>query len=206
MAINLGKVTLEKKGEQRTLSLDKGATTQTIHANLNWEAPAAPKKGLFGSLFGGGSSAPDLDLGVIYRLKNGEKGVIDALNRNFGNKNGAPYIFLDKDDRSGAAADGENLFFFRPQDVDLAIVIASIYEGAADFSSVGARLTLKDASGSETLIRLSSPERGRNYCVVSSIRAANDGVVVTKEELYFEGAEQADNHFGFGFRWTAGSK
>lgn len=205
--VNLGKVTLDKKGEQRTISLDKGAQIQTIHANLNWNAPAAPaKKGFFASLLGGGASQPDLDLGCMYRLKNGELGVIQPLGGNFGAKAAGPFIFLDKDDRSGAAADGENLYFYRPQDVDLAVVFAMIYDGASDFSVVGGRLTLRDAAGGETLINLTSPEQGAGFCVVASIRAAGDGVVVTKEERYFDGHPEADKAFGFGFQWEAGSK
>jgi tellurite resistance protein TerA len=31
-------------------------------------------------------------------------------------------------------------------------------------------------------------------------------VVITKEERYFGGHEEADRAFGFGFRWRAGSK
>jgi tellurite resistance protein TerA len=207
MAVNLGKVTLEKKGEQRTVSLDKGRATQTIHVNLNWEAPARPAKGLLGGLFGGGGrSAPDLDLGCMYRLRDGSAGVIQPLGGNFGDRGGSPWIFLDKDDRSGAAADGENLYFYRPQEVDLAIVFAMIYEGASDFVEVGGRMTLHDAAGGETLIRLNAPERGRTFCVVASLRSVADGVVITKEERYFSGHEQADRAYRFGFRWRAGSK
>jgi tellurite resistance protein TerA len=203
--VNLGKVTLDKKGEQRTVNLEKDKPTQTIHVNLNWEAPAQ-KKGFLSGLLGGGQSAPDLDLGCMYRLKDGNRGVIQPLGGNFGNRSGPPFIFLDKDDRSGAATDGENLYFHRPQDVDLAIVFAMIYEGAQDFVSVGGRMTLHDAAGGETLIRLNAPERGRTFCVVASIRAADSGVVITKEERYFSNHPEADRAFGFGFRWEAGSK
>jgi tellurite resistance protein TerA len=205
MSVNLGKVTLEKKGEQRTVSLDKGRSTQTIHVNLNWEAPA-PRRGLLGGLFGGGATQPDLDLGCMYRLRDGSAGVIQPLGGNFGDRHASPWIFLDKDDRSGAASDGENLYFHRPQDVDLAIVFAMIYDGASDFLEVGGRMTLHDAAGGETLIRLSAPERGHTFCVVASLRSVADGVVITKEERYFAGHEEADRAFGFGFRWRAGSK
>ena len=206
MSVNLGKVTLEKRGEQRTVSLDKGRPTQTIHVNLNWDAPAQPRRGLLGGLFAGGSTQPDLDLGCMYRLRDGSAGVIQPLGSNFGDRQRSPWIFLDKDDRSGAAADGENLYFHRPQEVELAIVFAMIYEGANDFVEVGGRMTLHDAAGGETLIRLSAPERGRTFCVVASLRSAADRVVITKEERYFSDHQEADRAFGFGFRWQAGSK
>jgi tellurite resistance protein TerA len=206
MAVNLGKVTLDKKGEQRTVSLDKSRPTQTIHVNLNWEAPAQPRRGLLGGLFGGGAAQPDLDLGCMYRLRDGAAGVIQPLGGNFGRRDASPWILLDKDDRSGAADDGENLYFHRPQEVELAIVFAMIYDGAGDFLEVGGRMMLHDAAGGETLIRLSAPERGRTFCVVASLRSVAGGVVITKEERYFAGHEDADRAYGFGFRWRAGSK
>ncbi len=201
--LNLQKVTLEKRGEKTAISLTKGGGEQLVRVNLNWNAP--PKKtGFLGALTSG--AAPDLDLGCMYRLKNGDIGAIQPLGGNFGARDRSPFIFLDKDDRSGAAADGENLTIFRPDQIDLVMVFAMIYGGAADFTSVGGRLTLKEPSGREILVQLSSPERGRNFCAVATIRAAGGQVEITKEELYFPGHRQADAHFGFGFRWVAGSK
>ncbi len=206
MSITLNKVTLEKKGESRTISLKKGSdAVQPIHVSLNWDAPPR-KTGFLASLMGGGGSEPDLDLGCMYRLKDGRKGVIQPLGNSFGARDRPPYIFLDKDDRSGAAADGENLYFFRPQEIDHAVVFAMIYQGAEDFSQVGGRMTLTDSNGGETLIRLTAPDRGRTFCVVASLRPSGDGVSITKEERYFHGHPDADRHYGFGFRWTEGSK
>lgn len=198
--VNLSKVTLEKKGEKSKIDLKKGGGAQPIRVNLNWEAP--PKKGFLGALQG----APDLDLGCMYRLKSGEGGVIQPLGGNFGSQHGVPYIFLDKDDRSGAARDGENLTIFRPDQIELVLIFAMIYGGAPDFTSVNGRLTLKDGDGREILVHLGSPEKGRSFCAVATIRAAGGSVEITKEELYFKGHPEADQKFGFGFRWTAGSK
>ncbi len=198
--VNLGKVTLDKKGAKTAINLQKGGGTQPIRVNLNWDAPQ--KKGFLAALQG----APDLDLGCMYRLKSGEAGVIQPLGNIFGSQNSAPFIFLDKDDRSGAARDGENLTIFRPDLVDLVLIFAMIYGGAPDFTSVNGRLTLKDQSGSEILVQLNSPERGQGFCAVATIRAVGSQVEITKEELYFKGHPEADKRFGFGFRWAAGSK
>jgi tellurite resistance protein TerA len=57
----------------------------------------------------------------MYRLRNGDAGVIQPLGGNFGDRHASPWIFLDKDDRSGAAADGVRTAFdprsrvFRPR-------------------------------------------------------------------------------------------
>ena len=199
-AANSGKVTLEKRGEKSAVDLRKGGGVQAIHVNLNWDAPA--KKGLFGAL----QAAPDLDLGCMFRLKTGEAGVIQSLGNTFGSRDRPPFIFLDKDDRSGAASDGENLFLFRPDLIDLVLIFAFIYAGASDFGSVGGRMSVRDPEGIETFMRLSSPERGRNFCGIATIRNAGSSIEITKEELYFPSHREADQRFGFGFRWAAGSK
>lgn len=46
----------------------------------------------------------------MYELLSGEKGVIQALGRRMGVRGRPPYIYLDQDDRSGASAEGENLY------------------------------------------------------------------------------------------------
>lgn len=201
--VNISKVTLEKKGDKKAVDLRKGGGTQAIHINLNWDNPNTQKKGLWGL---GNTAAPDLDLGCMYRMLDGNRGVIQPLGGIFGAKDAPPYIFLDKDDRSGAAADGENLYIYRPDLIDLVMVFALIYEGASDFTSVGGRLTVRDQSGSEIFIRLNNPDPHLTFCAICTIRKVGNTVEVVKEERYFQGHPDADSHFGFGFRWRAGSK
>ena len=199
--VSLGKVTLDKRGEKTAISLNKGGGVQPIRVNLNWEAPQ--KKGFLAQLTG---SAPDLDLGCMFRMKSGAGGVIQPLGNYFGSQNSEPFIFLDKDDRSGAAQDGENLTIFRPDQIDTVMIFALIYQGAADFTSVNGRVTMKDQSGNEILIRLNAPERGLGFCAVATIRAVGGQIEFVKEEQYFKGHPEADARFGFGFNWKAGSK
>ena len=198
------KVTLEKRGEKSKLDLRKGGGVQPIHVNLNWDAPAQQKRGFLASL--SAPAAPDLDLGCMFRLKNGQAGVIQPLGGNFGAQAQPPYIFLDKDDRSGAARDGENLTIFRPDLIELVMVFALVYEGAKDFAEVGGRLTIKEPNGNEIFMRLNSPQSGRNFCAICTVRAAGSSVEITKEEQYFPSHREADAQFGFGFNWTAGRK
>lgn len=201
--MNLGKITLAKSGDKRTVSLAKGGGNQPIHVNLNWNQQGGTRKrGLFSS----GSTAPDLDLGCMYQMKDGSKGVIQPLGNRFGSRTAAPFIYLDKDDRSGASSDGENLYVLRPDLIHRVMVFAMIYEGANDFGSVGGRMTLKDQSGAETEIYLNNPSSNRTFCSVCLIEEASGELTITKEERYFSGHSDADNYYRFGFRWTAGSK
>ena len=201
--VNLGKVTLAKSGDKRTVSLAKGGSDQSIQVNLNWNQGGGNQRRGFLS---GGSSAPDLDLGCFWELKDGSKGVIQPLGKSFGSRTAPPFVFLDKDDQSGASSDGENLHVIRPAEIKRVMVFAMIYKGANDFTSVGARLGLRDQSGSETEIYLNNPDSNRTFCSVCLIEERDGEVTITKEERYFRGASDADKHYGFGFRWSAGRK
>lgn len=192
-------ITLEKRGDRQAVSLRKDSAVQPIHVNLNWDAVTT--KGWFGQ-----RKQADLDLGCMLSMQDGSQGVIQPLGGSFGAREVAPHILLDKDDRSGASSDGENLWIYRPELIQRVLVFAMIYEGAADFTSVNGRLSLKDDRGGEIAIRLGSPDPRRSFCAICLIEHRGDRVEITKEERYFTGHREADAHYGFGFRWTTGSK
>jgi tellurite resistance protein TerA len=208
--VRLGKVSLDKRGDAQKVDLTKGGQQPPIHINLQWNSGSEGEKksegGFFGLFRSSGASAVDLDLGCMYRLKSGECGVIQPLGGNFGSKTQAPYILLDKDDRSGAATDGENMYVYRPEDIDLMVVFALIYEGTAQFSAVSGNVTIQDGKNFEISIPLNNPDDGMRFCAVARIEAAGDSIRIVKDELYFKGHEFCDRHYGFGFRWKAGRK
>lgn len=197
------KVTLEKKGDRKAVSLKKEAGARPIHINLNWDNPNA-NKGFFG--FGKAAAAPDLDLGCMFELVNGDKGVIQPLGGYFGARNEPPFIFLDKDDRSGAAADGENLYIYRPDLINRVMIFGLLYEGADDFRSVNGRVTIRDQHGNEIFMWLNNPEPNQILCAACLIQRTPNGLEIIKEERYFQRASQADQHYQFGFQWSRGSK
>ena len=202
--VNLGKVTLEKKGAKSTVNLTKGGGIQQIHVNLNWDNPNAGKRVGFLGL-GGAAPSPDLDLGCMFRMTTGEKGVIQPLGERFGSRHALPYIYLDKDDRTGAANDGENLYILRPDLIDFVMVFALVYDGAANFANVNGRLTIKDGQ-QEIFIPLNNPDNQRTFCSICTIANKGGSIEITKEERYFTDHGDADSVYGFGFRWVAGQK
>ncbi|MDR1872569.1 MAG: TerD family protein [Deltaproteobacteria bacterium] len=197
--VSLKKITLEKRGESKTVDLSKkpGATT-SFHINLNWDQ--AEKKGWFFK------SKADLDLGCMLEMSNGAKTVIQALGGNMGSKTQPPWIYLDKDDRSGAAADGENLYILKPEHIRKVLVFAYIYEGKFKFTELNARITIKEPNGDEIVIKLDNPDSSNTFCAICLIKNVNNNIVVSKEEKYFTSHPQADQAYGFGFEWTRGSK
>ena len=199
-------ITLEKKGDSHRIDLTKNSSSQelTVKVNLNWNQQLDQNAGFFAKLMG--NEAPDLDLGCMYETVNGDKGVIQPLGGNFGAKNTAPYIFLDKDDRTGAAQNGENMTIYHPETIKRVMFFALIYQGAKDFQSVDGRMTFQISNGERVYLKLNNPDRDRPFCAAAMISNLGSEVNIIKEERYFRGHQFADDYYKFGFQWMAGSK
>lgn len=200
-------IKLEKSGDFHKINLEKSESAESlrVHVNLDWEEVKKKEEGFFQKLFGSNSS-PDLDLGCMYQMANGQKGVIQPLGGNFGSKIASPYIFLDKDDRTGSSRDGENMYLFRPELIKKVMFFSFIYEGADDFQSVRGRMFFKISNGEEVYLELNNPDSNSNFCAAALIQNIDSQITIVKEEKYFGDHQAADAHYGFGFRWEYGSK
>ncbi|WP_414624135.1 hypothetical protein [Calothrix sp. CCY 0018] len=116
------------------------------------------------------------------------------------------YIFLDKDDRTGAAANGDNIYIFRPDLIKRVMFFALIYQGTSDFKSVQGRILFKISNGEEVFLELDNPDSNRRFCAAAMIKTVRSQIVISKEEKYFADHEEASKNYRFGIKWTAGSK
>jgi tellurite resistance protein TerA len=192
-------IKLEKQGDSHKINLQKNAKSSAlkVHVNFDWEEQ---KKGWFQT-----SSQADLDLGCMYEMQSGEKGVIQPLGNNFGSKQSLPYIFLDKDDRTGATA-GENMYVFRPDLIKKVMFFGFIYRGASDFKSVKARMFINVENSDQIYFELDNPQANLTFCAAGLLKNENNQLIIQKEERYFRSHKEADQYYGFGFQWTTGSK
>ena len=199
-------ITLEKKGDSFEIDLRKNTSSQqlTVQVNLNWNQKNRQNTGFFSKSTG--NDAPDLDLGCMYQTVNRQKGVIQPLGGNFGSKNQPPYILLDKDDRTGASQDGENMTIYRPDMIKRVMFFAFIYKGAKDFQSVDGRMTFQISNGERVELKLNNPDINCRFCAAAMVSNLGSEVSIIKEERYFQGHQFADKYYGFGFQWRAGSK
>ncbi|MBC1237927.1 tellurium resistance protein TerA [Nostoc sp. 2RC] len=200
-------IQLKKSGDSHNIDLKKSSNSSQliIHANLNWNRQESNIGGLFKNILGG-NKPPDLDLGCMYQMVDGQKGVIQPLGNSFGSKNSSPYIFLDKDDRTGAAANGENIYIFRPDLIKRVMFFAFIYQGTPDFKSVQGRIFFKISNGEEVSLELNNPDSNRRFCAAAMIKTIKSQIIITKEEKYFLGHEEASKNYRFSINWTPGSK
>ena len=234
--VSLSKVTLEKRGDKVSLDKRGSAGFGRIHVNLNWNrssmapvpAPAtAPEKtGLLGRLSGavsgamGGAMAGrkrsggiDLDLGCMFELTDGRKGLVQALGNAWGDYEGAPWIKLDADDRTGASSTGENLYINGDQFAQIrrAIIFTFIYEGVPNWSATDGVVTIAVPNQAPIEVRLDGGG-SQMMCAIAMLENQGGQLQVTKMTEYFEqqgqtsAHEMMDRRFNFGLRWKTGRK
>ena len=190
-----------------TVSLTKqGSGGGMLRVNLNWNARQA-SGGLFRKV-----AQLDLDLACLYEFTDGSKGVVQALGNAFTASPMAvhePVIRLDKDDRSGANTEGENLFvnLAYASQIKRILVFAFIYEGAANWADAQGVVTLFPASGPQVVVHLDNPQNGARTCAIAMLEGNGADVTVRREVNYINGAQRLlDQTYGWGMNWTAGRK
>lgn len=200
MAISL------QKGQKVNLQKHSSAGLGEILVNLNWNSKPQ-KKGFLASLFSG--SGIDLDLGCLYELKDGRKGAVQALGNTFGSLNQPPYIALDGDDRTGAAAAGENLRINGNQiaNIKRILVYTFIYEGVANWQQADATVTIKYPGAEDLVVKMDSYNSSNIMCGLALLENVNDETFsVEKLVQFYPGHEALDKAYNWGMRWRAGHK
>lgn len=199
--VNLSKVTLSKATPSVNLT-KPGDSQGAMRVNLNWSQ--GKKRGLFKR-----SSAVDLDLGCLYELADGSKGVIQAIGNNFGALHAAPFIALDGDDRTGEASGGENMHInlARPDTFRRILIFAFIYEGVPNWAAADGVVTLFPSDGRQIEVRLDSPVNGARSCAIALLQNSGGGLTVHREVNYINGNQSAiDRAYGWGMDWQPASK
>ena len=212
-----GKVTLTKGAPKVSLT-KSGSAGGIARVNLNWSAlaptpPPAPTGGFLAKMKAAAalsvSKGIDLDLGCLYELADGRKGVIQALGNAFGSLDTAPWISLDGDDRTGTVTGGENMSInlSQPGRFKRVLIFAMIYEGAPNWAAVDGVITLTPASGQPIEVKLDATEASVRMCAVAQLVDTGGDLVFQREVKYIEGGQMAlDKAYGWGMNWARGRK
>ncbi|MCI9076898.1 MAG: Tellurium resistance [Dorea sp.] len=201
MAISL------QKGQKVSLKKKSSAGLGEILVNLNWNS-VPQNQGLLKSLFGGGQGI-DLDLGCLFELKDGSKGAVQALGNSFGSLARPPYVSLDGDDRTGAAAAGENLRINGNQiaNIKRILVYTFIYEGVANWQQADAVVTIKYPGAEDLVVKMDDYNSREKMCALALLENMNDETFsVEKIVQFFGGHSMMDRAFGWGLNWKPGRK
>ncbi|MFI0355617.1 TerD family protein [Actinomadura sp. 9N407] len=204
-----GKISLTKSSP--SVSLTKhGATSGHMRVNLNWTAKEGAAKGMLGKLRRGVDL--DLDLCCLWELQDGRKGIIHALG-DFGALDRAPFVLLDRDDRSGAVATGENLTINLDHTADFKriLVFAEIYEGAEDFRGMNAVATLYPVGAPPIEMQISDCVDASRDVVLAVIENVGGEFVVRREGRFVLpppgrprwGKMAVDQAYNWNLEWVA---
>lgn len=199
--LNLKKIELKKKGDSINLKKSAGGLGELL-INLNWNQ----KKG--GGLFSR-KDGVDLDLACLYELKNGSKGVVQALGNAFGSLNQPPYIMLDGDDRTGSVTTGENLRIngSKIAEIERILIFAFIYKGVTHWSEAGGVVTITQSEGPDIIVNLDEHNNRKGMCAIALFRNVNNETFsIERLVQYYNGHREIDEAHGWGLRWVAGSK
>ena len=196
MAINL------QKGQKVSLEKKSAGGLGEILVNLNWNSRPL-KQGFFAGLLGGNQGI-DLDLGCLYELKDGRKGAVQALGNSFGSLNQAPFISLDGDDRTGAAAAGENLRINgnKIAEIKRILVYTFIYEGVANWQQADAVVTIKYPGAEDLIVKMDTYNSSNIMCGLALFENQNDQTFsVEKLVQFYRGHEDLDRAHHWGMKW-----
>ncbi len=198
--ISLSKVTLDKT--RSSISLEKTAAGfGEIKVNLNWS------RGSGGGFFSSNKSI-DLDVGCLYELQDGEKGVVQALGKSFGDLDYEPFIQLMGDDRTGSVAGGEWLHINGKKwsEIRRILIFAFIYEGAPNWKATDGVVTIFVPGQPEIEVRLNEEGGNQGMCAIAMLENVNGAVKVSRRVDFHKGHSYMDQAYGWGMRWKAGSK
>ncbi|AIQ44746.1 tellurium resistance protein TerA [Paenibacillus sp. FSL R7-0273] len=199
--LNLKKIELKKKGD--SINLKKSASgLGEVLINLNWNQRQSG--GLF-SRKGG----VDLDLACLYELKDGRKGVVQALGKAFGSLQQPPFIMLDGDDRTGSVKSGENLRIngSRVAEIKRVLIFSFIYQGVTHWSEADGVVTIHQGDGPDIIVNLDEHNNRKGMCAIALIQNVGDETFsIERLVQYFSGHQEMDQAYSWGLRWVAGSK
>ncbi|MDT3726098.1 Tellurium resistance [Streptomyces sp. DSM 41972] len=216
-------IELTKRHGQVSLT-KQGAATGHLRVNLSWQMRTSdiggpqresllrhPFKALRPPEVVGHSRSMvnvDLDLGCLYELQDGTKGVVQPLGGYLGDVNGPPYVKLSGDDRFGSAS-GETLYINLDQreNIKRLLVFVYIYDQTPAFDRTKAVVTLYPSNGPRIEISLDERQPQARSCAVVLIENVKNEILVRREVRFVYGFQaELDRLYGWGLQWGRGFK
>lgn len=227
--INLAKVELTEAGQ--SINLTK---SNDIVINLNWNQggaeppPPAPvrvarPRGFWDSLLGRPvqydyvqPKAPprrridpiDLDLGALYELQDGTKGLVQALGECWGDYDYAPFLTLDGDDRTGESTDGETIRINGRHwsQIKRILIYTFIYEGAPNWKATDGVVTVTADGQPPVEVKLTNGNDNEALCGIAMLENVGGEIKITRLVRYFPSQSYLDRAYRWGMQWQAGRK
>ncbi|MCS0638263.1 Tellurium resistance [Streptomyces sp. LP05-1] len=150
----------------------------------------------------------DLDIGCLYELADGTKGVVQPLGGFFGDLNGPPYVKLSGDDRFGSPS-GETIYvnLDHREQIKRLLFFVYIYDQTPAFDRTRATMTLFPSNGPRIEIQLDERAPQARSCAVFSLENVKGELTVRREVRFVYGFQsELDRMYGWGLQWGRGTK
>ncbi|MFI1352576.1 Tellurium resistance [Streptomyces sp. NPDC020898] len=212
------------KRHQRVSLTKQGAATGHLRINLSWRMRTSdiggpkrqslwrhPFQALKPEEVQGHTQSMvnvDLDLGILYELADGTKGVVQPLGGFLGDTNAPPYVKLSGDDRFGSAS-GETAYvnLDHRDEIKRLLVFVYIYDQTPAFDRTHAIVTLYPSNGPRIEIGLDERHSQARSCAVVMIENVKNELIVRREVKFVYGFQaELDRLYGWGLQWGRGYK
>ncbi|MFI9587459.1 Tellurium resistance [Streptomyces sp. NPDC052236] len=150
----------------------------------------------------------DLDLGCLYELEDGSKGVVQPLGSFFGAINEPPFVKLSGDDRFGSPS-GETIYvnLDHRESIKRLLFFAYIYDQTPAFDRTHAHVTLYPSNGPRVEIELDERAPQARSCAIFSMENVKGELIVRREVKFVYGFQaELDRLYGWGLQWGRGYK
>lgn len=151
----------------------------------------------------------DLDLGCLYRKKNGLRGGLQAFGSQHGSLSEQPYIALSGDERTGDREGPDETIHINGahwNEFERVLIYVYIYKGAENWQTVRPQVQVKVPGEQPMVVTLNTAKTEMAVCAVAMLENIRGGIRLTSCLEYFPGHQSMDRAFGFGLEWEAGSK
>jgi tellurite resistance protein TerA len=205
--VSLSKITLAKKGDSHKVSLKK--TNEEIVINLNWSTNADLDLGCFyeGRFYRPGGAPPKGLIDPVQYSKG--RGGPRNRNSNQGCYTGFPWVWSTGDDRTGSVMAGESILL-NPKgvkDLKRMTIYAFIFGGAPRWGNTDAVVTVHVPGNPDISVEMGRQNSRKNFCVIAGLEFFGENEVkVTKNVTFHDSHSDADRTYGWGFKYSAGSK
>ncbi|MEU7023564.1 Tellurium resistance [Streptomyces sp. NPDC046203] len=155
-----------------------------------------------------GLAKVDLDLGCLYELTDGSKGVVQPLGDLLGEINEPPYVKLSGDDRLGSGS-GETIHvnLDHRDEIKRLLFFVYIYDQTPAFDRTQATVTLFPSNGPQIEIALDEHAPQARSCAVFMVENVKGELVVRREVRFVYGFQsELDRLYGWGMQWGQGFK
>ncbi len=207
---------LSRPGETAIVNPGKDGI-ENFEIGVAWDnvTPVEQKKaGFLSKLLGkvevtSSDTGVDLDVGCLYELNNGQRGVIQAFGDMYGSLNEEPFIHLSGDERTGDAEGEDELITVNGAhwpDFKRIVIYIYIYGGADNWDTVKPQIQVRVPGEAPMVVTLKARREELVLCAVAGLENVRGGIKMTNYLEYFPGHASMDRAFGFGLQWEDGRK